>query len=78
MTAVVQILLYPNLCCTGATDKLRSLVLNKIKPDVLVDIVFQDNLITIYGSFSLTSYTLCKLKTVSDRMRLMAKLVIKL
>ena len=44
LTAVVQILLYPNLCCAGATDELRSSVLNKIKPHVLVDIVFQDNL----------------------------------
>ena len=43
--------------------------------DEITDIIFHDELITTYGSFNLSSSGLRKINTISERMRLLGKLL---
>ena len=73
-----EMLLYPSLYCDGASDELKHLVLKNMIRDEVGNVVFRDTLITTYGSFQLSSCGLKKLHSISERMRLMARLLIQL
>jgi len=73
-----ETLLYSNTYNPGASNDLKVLLLDKMNRDEISRVVFQDDLITTYGSFQLENGGLRKGHTISERMRLLGRLLIEL
>lgn len=73
-----EMLFYSNKCAKGASVELHGFVLEKMFHDEITDVVFQDTLITTLGSFLLSSQGLKKGNNISQRMRLLARLLLML
>ena len=63
-----QILIYSNQYGEGATEELKSLVLQNMNHDIITSVVRRDKLILTYGSFMLASSGIRKSNVISQRM----------
>ena len=74
-----ECLLYPNKTSgDAASTELQHLVLSSMINDQISACVKKDTLILTYGSFMLTSSGIKKINGISQRMRILARLLIKL
>ena len=73
-----EMLLYPNRYSEGASKELTQLVLSKMNNDSISEIVSSDKLITTFGSFLLSSHGLRKGGNISQRMRILARVLVEL
>ena len=71
-------LLYPNQCPSGASKELQVLILDNMNSGELASTVKKDELILSYGSFQLSTNGLRKASSISQRMRILARLLIVL
>ena len=72
-----MLLPYSNKYSTGVSNELKNMVLDNMLQDEFRKLLFEDRLITTYGSFNLASGGLRKIYTISERMCLLAKLIKK-
>ena len=73
-----KILLYPNQHHQAALEELKALVMVNMLKDDIIKVVSQDEVILTYRSFMLTSYGIRKASSISQRMRILARLLILL
>ena len=73
-----DLLCFPNQNVAGATTELQEMVLGNMKKDEITKVVLSDELITTFGSFLLCSQGLRKANLISQRMRILARLLIQL
>ena len=70
-----ELLLFPNKYAEGASSELKTLVLCNMIKDDITQIVSSDELIMTLGSFLLSSHGFRKCNLISQRMRIMARLL---
>ena len=75
MVRKAELLLFPNRYAQGATHELKNLVICNMIKDDITEIASSDELITTLGSFLLSSHGLRKSNLISQRMRIMARLL---
>ena len=74
-----EILLFSNKYGDGASKELSELILERMNKDAIFETVSKDHLIKMYGSFLLNSVAgFKKLNGISQRMRVLARLVMKI
>ena len=73
-----KILLYPNQHHQAVSEELKALVMVNMLKDDIIKVVSQDEVILTYRSFMLTSYGIRKANSISQRMRILARLLILL
>lgn len=71
-----ELLLYPNQFNDGASDELQALVLQSMMKDQVFQVLSKDKLILTYGSYMLVSSGIRKANGISQRMRILARLLI--
>jgi len=78
LIAQANLILYSNKYCTGATRELKELILSGMLKDQVTEVVIKDQLICTYGSFLLQSSGIKRSNEISQRMRILARLVLRL
>ena len=78
MVKRAELLLYPNQYDSGASNELRHLVLSIMNKDHITNVVAKDNIILTYGSFMLSTSGIRKVNGISQRMRILGRLLILL
>lgn len=70
-------LLYPNRFSGGASKELQVMILQSMYKDLISKVAQGDHLITTYGSFLLNTSGIKRANEISQRMRILARLLIK-
>lgn len=70
-----KLLLFPNQLLSSKRRELKALLVDKMKKDDISAIVIRDELILDYGSFQLENGGLRKMHSISERLRLMARVL---
>ena len=73
-----RLILYPNQFSSGASRELKELILMSMLKDKIIEVVHSDDLITTYGSYMLNSSRIKRANEISQRMRILSRLLIKL
>ena len=73
-----ELLLYPNQFDSGATKELSCLILHGMINDEISKCVKGDNLIVTYGSFMLSTCGMRRANGISQRMRILARLLLEI
>ena len=73
-----QLILYPNKFAVGASKELKELILLNMSKDVISETAHADELITTYGSYMLKSSGIKRANEISQRMRILSRLLIKM
>lgn len=72
-----NLIMYPNRYASGASRELK-LILDSMNNDAISKIVHNDKIICTYGSFMLASSGIKRAHSISQRMRILARLLLKL
>ena len=73
-----ELLLYPNRYNEGVSYELKNLVLSVMNNNDITAIVRKDNLVVTYGSFMFSTAGMRKVTNISQRMRVLSRLLISL
>lgn len=73
-----ELLLHPNKCSDNSDQELKVLVLDDMVYDDINVVVRQDEVILAYASFQLSTSGMRKVNSIRQRLRLLARLIIKL
>ncbi|XP_066928482.1 uncharacterized protein [Clytia hemisphaerica] len=71
-------LLYPNRFSGGASKELQIMILQTMYKDLISKVAHGDHLITTYGSFMLNTSGIKRANEISQRMRILSRLLIKI